>query len=96
MVTLSGTTVAYVATTPAPGDATRGNLMSRSSKKKFRLGAVAALLTVSASACAIPVGNPLNIPLVQGCTLYILEPAQGTIKVPIQAGVIEIGCTLGL
>lgn len=69
--------------------------MSRSTKKKFRLGAMAALLTVSASACAIPVGNPLNIPLVTGCTLFIAEPATGAIVVPISAGVIEIGCELG-
>jgi hypothetical protein len=41
------------------------------------------------------VGNPLNIPLVTGCTLFIGEPAQGAIVVPITAGVVEIGCTLG-
>ena len=70
--------------------------MSRSTKKKVRLGVLAGVIAVSSSACAVPVGNPLNIPLVTGCTLYIAEPAQGTIVVPIQAGVLEIGCTLGL
>lgn len=73
----------------------QGVLVSRSTKKKFRLGAMAALLAVSASACAIPVGNPLNIPLVTGCTLYIGEPAAGAIVVPISAGALEIGCDLG-
>lgn len=70
--------------------------MSRSSKKKLRLGALGALVAFSSSACVIPVGNPLNIPLVTGCNLYILEPGQGTIVVPISAGVLEIGCNIGL
>lgn len=70
--------------------------MSRSSKKKLRLGALGALVAFSSSACVIPVGNPLNIPLVTGCTLFIAEPGQGAIVVPIQAGFLEIGCDLGL
>ncbi|HOT79506.1 MAG TPA: hypothetical protein PKY13_05935 [Microthrixaceae bacterium] len=70
--------------------------MTRSTKKKFRLGALAAVLAFSSSACAIPVGNPLNIPLVTGCTLFIAEPGQGAIVVPISAGFLEIGCNLGL
>jgi len=69
--------------------------MTRSTKKKFRLGVLAGALAFSASACQIPVGNPLNIPLVTGCTLFVAEPGQGAIVVPIQAGVLEIGCTLG-
>lgn len=70
--------------------------MTRSTRKKFRLGALAAGVAFTASACQIPVGNPLNIPLVTGCTLFVLEPAQGTITIPISAGVIEIGCNIGL
>lgn len=70
--------------------------MTRSTKKKIRLGSMAAVLAFSSTACQIPVGNPLGIPLVTGCTLFIGEPGQGAIVVPIQAGFLEIGCNLGL
>lgn len=67
----------------------------RSMKRKFRMGALGALVAVSASACAIPVGNPLGIPLVSGCTIYLFEPAQGTITIPL-GDTIGIGCNIGL
>lgn len=70
--------------------------MTRSSKNRVRVGALAGLLALSATACQVPVGNPLGIPLVKGCTLFIAEPGAGDIVVPISAGALEIGCTLGL
>lgn len=70
--------------------------MTRSTTKKLRLGAMAALIAVSSSACVVPVGNPLNIPLVTGCNLFILEPGSGGVVIPVVEGVVSIGCDFGL
>jgi len=63
--------------------------------RKFRMVALTGLLALSSTACAIPVGNPLNIPLVTGCTLFVGEPAVGAIAIDLVPGTIGIGCNLG-
>ncbi len=75
---------------------TREIPVSRTTKKKVRLGALAAMLAFSSSACVIPVGNPLGLPLVTGCNLYILEPGAGAIVVPVIEGLVSVGCDIGL
>lgn len=70
--------------------------MTRSSQKKVRLGALAGLVMLGATACQIPVGNPLGIPLVQGCTVFLGEAGSGHIVIPISQGALELGCNLGL
>jgi len=54
------------------------------------------MLAFSSSACVIPVGNPLGLPLVTGCNLYILEPGAGAIVVPVIEGLVSVGCDIGL
>ncbi|NLA36549.1 MAG: hypothetical protein GX868_12830 [Actinobacteria bacterium] len=70
--------------------------MTRSAQNKLRVGALAGLVMFGASACQIPVGNPLGLPLVQGCTIYLGEAAGGDIVIPVAAGTLELGCVLGL
>lgn len=62
---------------------------------RTRIAALAGATMMLANACAIPVGNPLNIPLVKGCTIYIAEPVRGDIKIPLSDS-LGLGCTLGL
>lgn len=70
--------------------------MTRSSKNKVRVSALAGLVMLGATACQIPVGNPLGLPLVQGCTVFLGEAGAGTIVIPVSAGTLELGCNLGL
>ncbi len=62
---------------------------------KARLTMLAGLVAFSSSACAIPVGN-FGLPLVQGCSIYVLEAAQGTLAVDLIPGVAGVGCNVGL
>jgi len=64
--------------------------MSRT-QKKFRLGAMVAMLAFTASACTVPLDLGISF---LNCSIYILEPAQGAIVIPISAGVLELGCNL--
>lgn len=64
-------------------------------KTRRRLAGLAGATMLLANACAIPVGNPLNIPLVKGCTIYVGEAAKGDVKIDLGSG-IGLGCTLGL
>jgi hypothetical protein len=64
--------------------------------RKLKMVALTGLVAASSTACAIPVGNPLGIPLVTGCTIFVGEPASGTIFIDVVPGVVGLGCNLGL
>ena len=78
------------------GPTEEGEMMTRNTRARARMVGLAGMVMFASTACQIPVGNPLGIPLVSGCTLFIGEPAQGTIAIDVVPGAIGIGCNIGL
>lgn len=67
--------------------------MTRKTRTRARMSALAGLVMLASTACSVPVGNIAGF---INCSLYIGEPAQGLLALDIVPGTIGVGCSLGL
>lgn len=63
--------------------------------RSARLLALAGLIGVSSSACAIPVGN-LGTGLPANCTVFLFENASGAVALDLIPGVAGVGCDINI
>lgn len=67
--------------------------MSRKTRSRARLSAVAGLVMLASTACSVPIGSFGGF---INCSLYIGEPAQGLVALDIVPGTLGVGCSIGL